>query len=111
MTEKKVTLEKRYHCVCHNIGFETKTELMRHRKQVLYGQRKEEFGRSQLTLIPNYITKNYKTLRVENIGMSTRIYSTYFMPPNWTHIKIHEPIKTENGIWIYIEPLEATKSE
>jgi len=107
--EKKGILEKKYHCICHNTGFSTKTELMRHRKKVLYEQRKQEFGRSQLSSIPSYITKNYKMLHVRLDKHSTTIASTYFIPPNWTYIKIHEPIKTKNGIWVYIEPIEVTK--
>ena len=102
---------KKYHCKFCAEGFDTKTELMRHRKQIITQQRKEAFKRSQLTPIPNYITEGYKKLKVGFVGISTRIYSTYFIPPNWTYIKIHEPIKTKNGIWVYIEPIEVTKNE
>jgi len=98
--------DKKYHCKFCAKGFDTKTELMRHRKKILAQQRKEAFKRSQLTPIPSYIKEGTKTVKVEVVGMSTRIYSTYFIPPNWTYIKIHEPIKTENGIWVYIEPME-----
>lgn len=88
----------------HKLG----THMSQHRAQA----RKIMFGMSRLlNVLPEEVPKDYKIVRVAHIKTSTRIPSSYFIPSEWNIICIHKPVKTETGIWVYIEPMEVEKRE
>jgi hypothetical protein len=101
--------DKKYHCKFCGKGFDKKTELMNHRRKVLAKQRRDMLKRSQIIPIPKDIPKQYKNLKVEFVNMCTRVASTFFIPPNWTYIRVHKPVKTQEGLWVFFEPLEVKK--
>jgi len=104
----------RGHYACKDCGktFDTLPALGTHANQHRAEARKIMFGMSRmLNVLPDEVPKDYKIVTVEYIGTSTRIASSYFIQKGWERVAIHKPIKQQNGIWIYIEPIEVKQNE
>lgn len=101
-----------YPCKKCNMIFKHPYELGAHMNQHRAMERRIMFGMSRLLkILPDEALKDYKMLRVQHYGTSTRIPSSSFIPPEWEVIAVHKPVKQGCGVWVFIEPIEVKELE
>jgi len=111
--EEKQQQKQKTSIVCKHCGeeFDHFWQIGVHMRKVRIKERKDLYKRNQLSPIPTDMPKNYKIIKVEHLRSSTRISSTTFIPPSWDFVKVHKPVDTKHGRWVFFEPLvlEITK--